>query len=64
MVASRVEFGVAFETLVAALLPFGLLAFEEPFDERGRVRPDPRRPVPPATATTSSPRPRSACRNP
>ena len=49
----EVEFGVAFETLVAALFPVGLLSFEEPFDERGRVRPDPRRPVPPATATTS-----------
>ena len=59
----EVELGVAFETLVAALLPVGLLAFEEPFDERGRVRPDPRRPVPPATATTSPP-PQSACRNP
>ena len=29
MVASEVEFGVAFETLVAALGPVGLLAFEE-----------------------------------
>ena len=60
----EVEFGVAFETLVAALFPVGPLSFEEPDDERGRVRPDPRRPVPPATATTSPPRPRSACRNP
>ena len=60
----EVEFGVALETLVAALFPVGLLPFEEQVDERGRVRPDPRRPVPPATATTSPPRPRSACRNP
>ena len=34
----EVEPGVPLETLVAALFPVGLLPFEEPFDERGRVR--------------------------